>query len=67
MKRLGHNGSDHFPILVRLNYEPLEANEHQVTEPVAEEVLEAEEMIGLGTEGKNLEDVTQVIKTHKRA
>lgn len=28
MKRLSKFGSDHFPILIRLNYEPLEADEH---------------------------------------
>ncbi len=64
MKRLPFFGSDHYPILVRLNYEPLEANEHDVTAVQEEDVQEAEEMICLGTEGRKPEEVAQVLKTH---
>ena len=45
MKRLSKFGSDHFPILIRLNYEPQEADEHEVPVADAEEVAEAQEMI----------------------
>jgi len=45
MKRLPKFGSDHFPILVRLNYEPLEADEHEIPVADAEEKAEAQEMI----------------------
>lgn len=45
MMRLPKFGSDHFPILIRLNYEPQEADEHKVPVADAEEVAEAQEMI----------------------
>lgn len=45
MKRLGFFGSDHFPILIRLTYQPQGAGEHEVPEPDHEEVVEAHEMI----------------------
>ncbi|WP_225307241.1 endonuclease/exonuclease/phosphatase family protein [Adhaeribacter soli] len=62
LKRLPFFGSDHFPMLVRLNYEPLEADEHEVPFAGEDEKLEAEEMIELGTEGKAPEEVAQVVK-----
>src|SRR5688572_8153754 len=65
MKRLPFFGSDHFPILIRLNYEPLEADEHNLTDVNDEDVLEAEELIVLGTEGRKPEEVSQVLKKHK--
>ncbi|MBA9076905.1 MULTISPECIES: endonuclease/exonuclease/phosphatase family protein [Rufibacter] len=45
MKCLGFFGSDHFPIFIRLNYEPLEADEHEVPEPDQEEAEDAEELL----------------------
>lgn len=45
LKRLGFFGSDHFPILIRLTYEPHDADEHEVPEPEHHEVAEAHEMI----------------------
>ena len=45
MRRLPKFGSDHFPILVRLNYEPLEADEHEVPVADADDVNEAQELI----------------------
>jgi len=45
MKRLNKFGSDHFPILVRLNYEPQEADEHEVPVAEPEEKAEAQELI----------------------
>jgi endonuclease/exonuclease/phosphatase (EEP) superfamily protein YafD len=50
LKRLRGFGSDHFPMFIRLNYEPQEADEHEV--PVAEQddIEEAEELIEKGKE-----------------
>ncbi|RNI30796.1 endonuclease/exonuclease/phosphatase family protein [Rufibacter immobilis] len=45
MKRLPAFGSDHFPIFIRLNYEPLEADEHEVPIADAEEQEDAEELL----------------------
>jgi len=45
MRRLPKFGSDHFPILVRLNYEPQEADEHETPVADADEQAEAQEMI----------------------
>ena len=45
MRRLPKFGSDHFPILVRLNYEPLEADEHEVPVADADDENEAQELI----------------------
>lgn len=45
MKCLGFFGSDHFPIFIRLNFEPQEADEHQVPEPDEEEKEDAEELL----------------------
>lgn len=65
MKRLPFFGSDHFPILVRLSYEPLEAEEQDVPVAEAEDLEEAKEMIELGTEGKAPEEIVQVIQKEK--
>ena len=45
MRRLPKFGSDHFPILIRVNYEPQEADEHEVPVADAEEQAEAQELI----------------------
>lgn len=45
IKRLPKFGSDHFPMFLRLNYEPLEAVEQEVPEAEPEEVQEAQELI----------------------
>ncbi|WP_192823501.1 endonuclease/exonuclease/phosphatase family protein [Rufibacter sp. LB8] len=45
MKCLRFFGSDHFPIFIRLNFEPLEADEHEVPEPDQEEKEDAEELL----------------------
>jgi endonuclease/exonuclease/phosphatase (EEP) superfamily protein YafD len=45
MTRLPKFGSDHFPILVELNYEPAEADEHEVPVADHQEEAEAQEMI----------------------
>jgi endonuclease/exonuclease/phosphatase (EEP) superfamily protein YafD len=45
LKRLKGFGSDHFPILIRLNYEPKEADEHEVPKANPEEKAEARELI----------------------
>lgn len=53
MKRLNKFGSDHFPILVRLNYEPQEAKEHEVPIAEPEEKAEAQELIKNIKDGQN--------------
>lgn len=50
LKKLPFFGSDHFPMLVRLTYEPRGADEHEVPEPEQEEVEESHEMIDTGRE-----------------
>jgi len=45
MRRLPKFGSDHFPILIRVNYEPQEADEHEVPVADADEQAEAQELI----------------------
>ncbi|GAB2530668.1 endonuclease/exonuclease/phosphatase family protein [Rufibacter soli] len=45
IKTLRFFGSDHFPIFIRLNYEPLEAEEHDVPEPNQEEKEDAYELL----------------------
>ena len=48
MKRLGHNGSDHFPMFVHLALAP-EVNNHRHLHADAEDVQEAQEMVEEGT------------------
>lgn len=50
LKTLGFFGSDHFPILIRLTYEPTGAAEHEIPQPEDDEVLESHEMIRDGLE-----------------
>ncbi|GEO03086.1 endonuclease [Adhaeribacter aerolatus] len=45
LKRLRGFGSDHFPILIRLSYEPQEADEHDPPKANSEEKAEAQELI----------------------
>ncbi|KAA5549649.1 endonuclease/exonuclease/phosphatase [Adhaeribacter rhizoryzae] len=45
LKRLRGFGSDHFPILIRLSYEPQDADEHDAPEADQEEQAEAQELI----------------------
>ncbi|WP_048922532.1 endonuclease/exonuclease/phosphatase family protein [Rufibacter radiotolerans] len=45
IKTLRFFGSDHFPIFIRLNYEPQEAEEHDVPEPNQEEKEDAHELL----------------------
>ena len=45
LKRLRGFGSDHFPILIRLSYEPQEADEHEPPKANSEEKAEAQELI----------------------
>lgn len=45
MKRLPKFGSDHFPILVQLHYEPAQADAHEVPVADHQEEAEAQEMI----------------------
>ncbi|RDC66146.1 endonuclease/exonuclease/phosphatase family protein [Adhaeribacter pallidiroseus] len=45
IKRLPKFGSDHFPMFLRLNYEPAEAVEQEVPVAEPEEMQEAQEMI----------------------
>ncbi|PSR53661.1 endonuclease/exonuclease/phosphatase [Adhaeribacter arboris] len=45
IKRLSKFGSDHFPMFLRLNYEPLEAEEQEIPVAEPEEIEEAQEMI----------------------
>ncbi|QHL88989.1 endonuclease/exonuclease/phosphatase [Nibribacter ruber] len=45
LQRLPKFGSDHFPIFIRLNYEPLEADEHDVPVADQEDHEEAIELI----------------------
>ena len=53
LKRLQKFGSDHFPMFLRLNYEPLEANEQETPEAEPEELEEAQEMIDQVMEPEN--------------
>lgn len=46
LKRLPKFGSDHFPMFLRLNYEPLEVEEQAPAAAEPEEIKEAQEMIG---------------------
>ena len=51
MKRLDYVGSDHFPVLVRLSYEPEQDDNHGET-PEGDDMEEAEETIGKSKAGK---------------
>jgi endonuclease/exonuclease/phosphatase (EEP) superfamily protein YafD len=48
LRRLGAFGSDHFPIYLRLNYEPRDADEQETMEVNQSDKEEAEEMIEKG-------------------
>jgi len=48
MKRLDFFGSDHFPIFIRLNFEPQEAQEHEIPHPDEEELQDAQELLKAG-------------------
>ncbi|RPI23585.1 MAG: endonuclease [Acidobacteria bacterium] len=45
MKRLGHFGSDHFPIFIQLDLEPRKVERQPTPQPDQEDLEEAEEMI----------------------
>ena len=45
MRRLGFFGSDHFPIYIRLNYEPKHADEQEITPADHSDQEEAQELI----------------------
>ena len=59
IKRLPKFGSDHFPMFLRLNYEPQEAVEQEVPVAEPEEVKEAQEMIDKVMESEN-EEATKI-------
>ncbi|RNI25820.1 endonuclease/exonuclease/phosphatase family protein [Rufibacter latericius] len=63
IKRLPFFGSDHFPMFIRLNYEPLEADEHDVPEPDKEEIEDAQELLDKLDVDVPLSDVTVPAKT----
>ena len=48
MRRLGYFGSDHFPIYLRLNFEPKDACEQEITPVDRSDEEEAEELIEKG-------------------
>lgn len=50
LKKLPAFGSDHFPIIIRLTYEPTAADEHEIPDPEPEEVAESHEAIRDGLE-----------------
>ena len=50
LRKLPAFGSDHFPMIIRLTYEPTGAAEHEIPEPEFEEVQESYEMIRDGLE-----------------
>ncbi len=53
MKCLRFFGSDHFPIFIRLSFEPQDAQEHDIPVPDEEELTDAEELANLKLKEKN--------------
>jgi endonuclease/exonuclease/phosphatase (EEP) superfamily protein YafD len=51
LRRLGHCGSDHFPILAEFCYRPQDAHKQETEEPTPEDEQEAEEILEDGLEG----------------
>ncbi len=67
MERLPHVGSDHFPIYIKLSYEPhdKEKQEENCEEADADDHAEAEEKIKEGFEEEDEEEVKEVTEPQK--